>query len=44
MSQARVKGLAWFKGGLDGGEWRGVFTQPRQEEAARCSMVTSKTA
>ena len=34
MSYARTKVWVWFKGGLDGGEWRGGFYAPDNAEYA----------
>ena len=35
MSYARTKVWVWFKGGLDGGEWRGGFYATDNAEPAK---------
>ena len=36
MEYARTKVWVWFKGGLDGGEWRGGFVATTTDKGILC--------
>ena len=36
MDYARTKVWVWFKGGLNGGEWRGGFVASTTEKGVLC--------
>ena len=44
MSYARTKVWVWFKGGLDGGAWRGGFYATDYAENRACELINQVLA